>query len=297
MLPQRRGRSRSCNTSNVDQNQQSSQLNRMVIPLQNTLQEDPVCFNNEQLNWIRDYEPRHFQRLDFVHLSDKDFHTIVLTKDLSEPIISYPNRVQGMKLSIRDYNRLSKAAKEALNKDDNQQLLELAQYTVTGNRVQSTCFRHTRNTIVHGIHDKEDIDMIQLGFDSLVRFALPNKADILSHHLKGNSNVNNLEQVANKEGFLQQDLRNMNSKAFCFVKTDTRRADSNDIEGTDVILRYQFYSPGCNGQNWKGIISKACAGIRKTLLRKCRVRGKQENEESVYKVGQAFYHTYSLVLP
>ena len=54
LLPQRRERSRSCNTSNVDQNQQSSQLNRMVIPLQNTLQEDPACLNNEQLNWIRD---------------------------------------------------------------------------------------------------------------------------------------------------------------------------------------------------------------------------------------------------
>ena len=43
---------------------------------------------------------------------------------------------------------------------------------------------------MHGIHDKEDIDMIQLGFDSLVCFALHNKADILSRHLKGNSNVN-----------------------------------------------------------------------------------------------------------
>ena len=61
MLPQRRGRSRSRNTSNVDQNQQSSQVNCMVIPLQNTLQEGPACFNNEQLNWIKDNEPRHFQ--------------------------------------------------------------------------------------------------------------------------------------------------------------------------------------------------------------------------------------------
>ena len=119
---------------------------------------------------------------------------------------------------------------------------------------------------MHGIHDKEDIDMIQLGFDSLVCFALHNKADILSRHLKGNSNVNILERVVNKEGFLQQDLRDVNSKPFCFMKTDTRRADGNDIEGADVILRYQFYSPGCNGQNRKGITCKACAGIRYALV-------------------------------
>ena len=126
MLPQRRGRSRSRSTFNQHIAEtliksSTSTINHIVIPLQNTLQEDPACFNNEQLIWIRDNEPLRFQRLDFIHLSDEDIHTIVLMKKLSEPIISYPNRVRRNKSSIIDYNRLSKAAKEAINKKDNQQ--------------------------------------------------------------------------------------------------------------------------------------------------------------------------------
>ena len=64
--------------------------NYVLLLLQNVLWEDPASFNIEKLCWIRDREPCHFIRFNFMHLSNHIIKTIVLLNNEAEPIINFP---------------------------------------------------------------------------------------------------------------------------------------------------------------------------------------------------------------
>ena len=301
----RRSRSRSplpqCTnsaSSSINQNRLSSLKanNYALVPLKDPSREDPASFNTDQLCWIRDNEPRRFKRFDFIHLSNKTIHRVVLRKKESQPITDFPHQVKRNINSFREYSRSSKAAKS--KKWEEEDLLLLQSEVISsdgGDCFMPRCFCHTRNTIIDGILNKDDIEPVQVGFDSLVRVSLRNKADLLSDHLKGNMvNPKMLRDVLNREGFLRENSRDAKSKPLCFLNTTVSRADTDDTSNTEAMLRYSFSAPQCDGKIEEGqIICKACMDIRHVHRWKCKTRGLQENSESQYKIGHHHSQTMS----
>jgi hypothetical protein len=73
--------------------------------------EDAATFNRPQLLFIRDIEPRRFERLDFLHLSDRNIVEIVMFKEDVNDSTVFPYNVRRKATLIRQHFRHGKGAR------------------------------------------------------------------------------------------------------------------------------------------------------------------------------------------
>ena len=102
-------------------------------------------------------------------------------KNSSKPVTSFPHHVRRNIKNTREYDWFSKAARDKKWDEEDEILSNVVSVS---SDYSPRCFGLTRNTIIDSLLNEECAESIQIGFDSLVRVAIQNKADFLSQYRK-----------------------------------------------------------------------------------------------------------------
>ena len=256
--------------------------------------EDAATFNRPQLLFIRDIEPRRFERLDFLHLSDRNIVEIVMFKEDVNDSTVFPYNVRRKATLIRQHFRHGKGARIQAEKKSDELLhkyhIAKTQQLTTAAEVLSsfTCFGNSLSILLNSAGESEDAayhDKLAKGYESLVRKAIRNKAEELKY-AKESPGFQVRHELMSFDGFVLNETNNQNSDCILVLKS---KGDRKDIDDDDMI-RFMFCAPTCEQLTPNAIICDSCKKSQHNLRRRCKDRAEADNSD--YKVGQRLSYTF-----
>jgi hypothetical protein len=260
-------------------------------------------FSDVQLVCMRDgaFQSRRYEGLDFIHLPHDRIVRIVF-KGMGKLPKEFPLTVRRKLSLLRRFVRFGEDGRKLEDYRSNKLMHDvIKQQFASSEKIvmkKRPCFGNSLAYIIDTrgkseMSDDDYINRLEIGFHSLVRRAMRNKADEMKQSDVKKGSVHVHQDLINTEGFLLINQARQSSDVLAILKSITTFASTPEsgFFAGNSYNRFTFRVPTCEDLDENRVLCNACAFFTNDLRRKCMTEWKASSSEYKTRTNDLYVHS------